>query len=81
MDSDEISNNKRDELNHIITNDILKNLKSDYFLKKIFNYLQKNKSLTIIKYCKNIQQKLNITINEYKNYSEICNYNIRNNSY
>jgi len=64
MDSDEISNNKKDELNRIITKDILKNLKSDYFLKKIFNYLQKNKSLTIIKYCKNIQQRLNITINE-----------------
>ena len=48
-----------------------KNLKSDFFIYKVFDILTKIKSLEIIKYNKNIQKRLNISINNYKEYSEI----------
>ena len=41
----------------------LKNLKSDYFIQKLFDYLHKRKSLKTIKYNKNIQKRINININ------------------
>ena len=47
------------------------NLKSDYFLKKIFEKIQKRKSLLIINYNKKIQKRLNITIKDYIGYSGI----------
>ena len=47
------------------------NLKSDYFLKRIFEYMKKNKSLEIIKYNKKLQKRLNLSINDYKECSEI----------
>ena len=34
----------------------LKDLKSIFILKKVFNYMKKNKSLTIIKYNKTLQK-------------------------
>ena len=40
-------------------------------LKKIFNVVSKNKLLDIIKCNKKLQQKLNITINSYKEYSQL----------
>jgi len=48
----------------------LKNILSDYFIQKLFDYIHKRKSLEIIKYNKNIQKKMNININDYKEYSE-----------
>ena len=51
--------------------DILKKLKSDYFLQLLFNNLFKKKSLKIIKYNKNIKERINISIKDYKKYSEI----------
>ena len=44
------------------------NLKSDYFLERIFYNIKKNKFLDIIKYNKNLQNRLNISINDYKEY-------------
>ena len=41
---------------------IFKNLKSDYFLQLLFNNLMKKKSLDIIKYNKNIKDRINISI-------------------
>ena len=55
----------------IKSKDELKNLKSDYFLQKIFDHLQTKKSLEIFKYNKKLQKRLNININNYKEYSEI----------
>ena len=48
---------------------ILNNLKSDYFLQLPPNNLMKKKSLDIIKYNKNIKDR--ISIKDYKEYSEI----------
>ena len=47
------------------------NLISNYFLMKIFEYIPKRKSLLIPKYNKKIQKRLNINIQDYKEYSEI----------
>ena len=48
----------------------LNDLKSDYFIQKIFDYINKKKSLEIIRCNKNIQKRMNININNYKEYSE-----------
>ena len=70
MDSQNKSNNKQDKTNMFRVEDKFKNLKSDYFLIKLFNNLTQKKSLEIIKYNNNIKRRLNININDYKEYSE-----------
>ena len=45
-------------------------LKSDYFIQKIFDYMKKRISIKIIKCNINIQKRLNININNYKDFSE-----------
>ena len=67
MESIATSKDKKD----IKSKDELKNLKSDYLLKKICDYMQRKKSLEIFKYNKKIQKRLNININNYKEYSDI----------
>ena len=52
------------------SNNILNNLKSDYFIRILFEYMSKGKSLKTIKYNKNIQKRMDININNYKDYSE-----------
>ena len=52
------------------SNKKLRNIKSDYFIQKLFDYLHKGKSLKVIKYNKSIQEIVNININDYKNYYE-----------
>ena len=46
------------------------NIKSNYFLEKVFNNLKKVKTLNIVKYNKNIKKRININTNDYKEYSE-----------
>ena len=62
---------EKTELNKIESKDIFKSLKNDFFLQKLFNNLLKKKCLDIIKYNKNIKDRMNITIKDYKEYSEI----------
>ena len=50
---------------------IFNNLKSDYFLQLLFNNLVKKRYLDIIKYNNNIRDRINISIKDYKEYSEI----------
>ena len=59
------------EINNIKSIAELKNIKNDYFLRKLFLHLQDRKILDIVKYNKNIQKRLNLDINAYKEYSEI----------
>ena len=49
----------------------LEDLKSDYFIIKIFGIMKKNKSLEIVKYNKKLQKRLNLGINDYKQYFEL----------
>ena len=46
------------------------NIKADYFLEKVFNNLEKKKTLNIVKYNKNLKNRINININDYKEYAE-----------
>ena len=48
----------------------INNIKNRNILKKIFDHIQKEKFLLIIKYNKNIQQRLNLDINYYKEFSQ-----------
>jgi len=66
----ELSEGKK-ELNKIESKNLIKNLKSRYILQKLFNNLLKKKTLDIIKYNKNIKNRININIKDYKEYSEI----------
>ena len=46
------------------------NIKADYFLQKIFDNLEKKKTLEIVKNNKNIKKRIHLNINDYKEYSE-----------
>ena len=48
----------------------IENIKSDYFLRIIFSYLKQDKSLIIVKCNKHIQKRLNLSIEDYKKFSE-----------
>ena len=71
MNSPSELSKEKTKLNKIESKDIFKNLKNDYFLQILFNHLLKKKSLDIIKYNKNIKDRINISIKDYKEYSEI----------
>ena len=71
MNSSSELNKEKTESNKIESKDIFTNLKSDYFLQKLFFNLLKKKSLDIIKYNNNIKNRMNISIEDYKEYSEI----------
>ena len=61
--------NKKEDSKLINSYVRLINIKSNYFLEKFFGIIPK-RSLEIIKCNKNIQKRLNIDINTYKEYSE-----------
>ena len=62
---------KNEKLDQIKSKVVFDNLKSDYFLIKIFNIIKKNKSLKIVKNNKKLQKRLNLSINDYKEYTEL----------
>ena len=67
----DIQKNKIKDNRNNKSNCILEKLRSDYFLRKIYDNICKNKSLRIIKYNKKIQYRLNLSIKDYKEYSEL----------
>ena len=46
------------------------NIKSNYILQKIFDNLEKKRTLEIVKNNKNIKKRIHLNINDYKEYSE-----------
>ena len=61
-------NNKENE--SAKPNPILESLKSDYILSKIYDNMTKKKKLEIVKYNKKIQNRINLSVKDYKEYSE-----------
>ena len=52
-------------------NPIIENIKSRYFLSKIYDNMAIKKKLEIVKYNKKIQNRINLSVNDYKEYCEI----------
>ena len=61
-------NNKENESDK--PNPITEEIKSDYFLQKLYDNMPKKKKLEIVKYNKRIQNRLNLDVKDYKEYSE-----------
>ena len=61
-------NNKENE--SAKPNPITENIKSDYFLRKLYDNMPKKKKLEIVKYNKKIQKRINLSVKDYKEYSE-----------
>ena len=68
--TDDTKNIRKDGFKQNKSKNILNNLKSNYFLKILLDNLPKNKSFKIIKYNKKFQNRLNLSIKDYKEYSE-----------
>ena len=61
------SDNKLNSINKNNEKNILSNkVKSDYIIKKLFSYLNEKSKLNIIKYNKNLQNKIRIKLINYK---------------
>ena len=68
------SNTLKDKNKEIKTgksNSILQKIKSDYFLKKIYDNILRKRSLGIVRYNKKLQNRLNLKLKDYKEFSEI----------
>ena len=71
MDSKDIIVEKEvEKLNIIKSENKFVNIKSDYFIQKLFKNMSTKVTLKIIKHNINIQKRLNININNYKDFSE-----------
>ena len=72
MDSRDMFNTEKQigKLNQIKSINKFINIKSDYFMQKLFDIMEKRISLKIINYNINLQKRLNININHYKDFSE-----------
>ena len=66
MESGNLISKVKEEKNKLKSASKYENIKADYFLEKVFNNLKKGKTLNIVKYNKNIKNRINININNYK---------------
>ena len=64
------------EINETKSKNIFENIKSKFILYKIFNNLQKKKLLGMVKFNKNLKERINININDYKEYYELIEIEI-----
>ena len=70
MESDNLVFKENGEIGKMKSKNKYEKLKNDYFLQKVFNNVEKKKLLNIVKYNKNIKKRINININDFKEYSE-----------
>ena len=70
MESDNLLLKENGEISQMKSKNKYGNLKNDYFLQKVFNNVERKKLLNIVKYNKNIKKRINININDFKEYSE-----------
>ena len=68
MNKTKKSTNTRGNINQFKSTNSLKKIRSKYILKEIFDNLKINIKFEIIKYNKNIQDRLSMNINDYKEY-------------
>ena len=60
-----------DKINNRFKKNFLANIKSNYVLQQICSQIQEKRLFKIVKYNKNIQNRLNIDKNDYKTYKSI----------
>ena len=65
-----LESKEKEQPKQIKLKDIFENVKSKYILQNIFNNVEKKKSFLILKYNKNIKNRINININDYNEYLE-----------
>ena len=70
MESNNFVSGKKSQKKQIKSFAKIGNIKSNYILKKVFNNLKKKRILEIVKNNKNIKKRINLNINDYKEYSE-----------
>ena len=70
MESDNLVFKENGEISQMKSKNKYENLKNDYFLQKVFNIVEKKKLLNIVKHNKYIKKRINININDFKEYSE-----------
>ena len=70
MESNNFVSGKKSQKKQIKSFAKFGNIKSNYILKKVFNNLKKKRILEIVKNNKNIKKRINLNINDYKEYSE-----------
>ena len=70
MESGNLISKVKVEKNQLKTIYKFNNIKSKYILENVFNNLKNGKTLNIVKYNKNIEKRININTNDYKEYSE-----------
>ena len=70
MESDNLVFKENGEISQMKSKNKYENLKNDYFLQQVFNNVEKKKLLNIVKYNINIKKRINININDFKEYSE-----------
>jgi len=70
MKSNNKTKGKKEESAQINSESDLNNIKSKYIIQKILDNIKKNNSFKLIKYNKKIQNKLDLSIDDYKAYSE-----------
>ena len=65
------ANKRKKQLKQNKSKGNLKNIKSTFILKKVLNNVPKNRWLDIIRHNKKIQNRLNLNINDYKEFCDI----------
>ena len=70
MEKDNLESNIKDKETQIKPKCKLENIKSKYILEKLFTIVQRKTELDIVKYNKIIKNKIDININDYKEFSE-----------
>ena len=63
MESNNLISKEKIKINQIKSVAKYEMIKTDYFLEKVFNNLEEKKSLNLVKYNKNIKNRINIDIN------------------
>ena len=71
MEKQKVLNEKKEESSVDESGCIPQTIKSKYMLQQIFSNLERKKFLEIIKLNKQLKNRLNITIKDYKEYQEI----------
>ena len=70
MSSINVSKENNKENESAKSNPIIEKIKSDYFLRKLYDNMTKKKKLEIVKYNKKVQNRLDLGVKDYKEYSE-----------